>query len=108
MGTKKIKIQKKEIIEEQYQEEIYCDICGRYIDAYIYNEFTGRSVACNDLEPDEDKPVIGMLTNSYNYGDSYGDHGEVYDVCKECYNKKIKPLLEKELGIKPREVDWSV
>lgn len=108
MGTKIIKKEKKTVVEENYFEEIYCDLCGKKITTYPYDDWTGRSIVCDDLEPEENKPVIGMVTGIYNYGDSYGDHGEVYDICKECYESKIKPLLEKELGLKPRKVDWSV
>lgn len=53
-------------------------------------------------------PILGRVTDCYNFGDCGGTTGEAYDICKDCYENKIKPLLEKELGLKPRVVkyDW--
>ena len=99
------KITKKiEIIREECKEEFYCVLCGKKITYYYFNEDKDRDARYNDLEPEENKPVIGMVTeefSGYEITDS-GCTAEIYDICKECYESKIKPLLKKELGLEPR------
>ena len=105
MSIKKEIKKKREVIKEERYEKVYCDLCRKYINKYSYIEHVGRNIKYNDLDPEECKPVIGIVTSEFNYGDSQGCHGEVYDICEKCYNEKVKPLLETGLGLKPREVD---
>lgn len=104
MSVNKITRKKIEIIKEECREEIYCDLCGKKITDYYYDKDNNRNAKYNDLEPEENKPVIGMVTeefSGYEITDS-SCTAEIYDICKECYKNKIKPLLKKELGLEPR------
>lgn len=108
------RIEKKEkIIEEReiLHEERICDICGNKIENYEINnqnyKYEGRNIEYYELDNNQNIPQIGMITETYNYGDIMGTHGECFDVCKECYEAKVKPLLKKELNIEPREVEYD-
>lgn len=104
--------EKKEIIEEKIVKHtnmydiIYCDLCNEKIGKYARYD-NGRNIEFDEFDAQVDKPIIGMLTEWYDYGDSRGKSGETFDICKDCYEKKIKPLLKKELGIEPRDVEFD-
>lgn len=103
-------ITKKEIVKEHKEQvdERFCDLCGKSIDKYNFHKtYEGRKIKSYELRSEIDTPVIGMLINDYSYGDSGGQKGECYDICKECYETKLKPLLKKELKIEPREVEYD-
>lgn len=50
---------------------------------------------------------IGMIFQRQYFGDSGNVSGECFDICKECYEQKVKPLLKKELGLNPRIVEYD-
>ena len=76
------KIKKTRPKQEYYEREPFCDICGK---SCKFNVSTMENE-----------------TNGYNYGDSYGHTKEKFDICDECYQTKVVPLMEKELNLKPR------
>ena len=102
MGKKIYEEERKEIFTE-FIEEINCDLCGKKISSNFLGRKFGKYPEI-ELEPEEGKPTIGMIIEDYQ---GYGIidrsvKAEIYDVCKECYESKIKPLLKKELGLEPR------
>lgn len=108
---KKDKIKTFEKIIEEHTKKydvICCDLCKKQIEEYDIDDYNGRDIKYDELNCEKDKPIIGMLTEEYCYGDCGGSTGEAYDICKDCYESKIKPLLKEQLGLEPRivEYDW--
>ena len=102
--------EKKEIItRKHWVRKVKCDLCGKDIANYKnYNDFEDEIYfENNEFELDDEKPILGVQTKSYNYGDCAGAYAEIYDVCYKCYCEKVKPLLKEKLDIVPREVEWS-
>lgn len=101
---------KEETIKKHKEDKIerYCDLCSEKIDDYqIFHTSSGRDIRNFELNIEECIPVIGIITSEYNYGDCGGVKGECYDICEKCYKEKLKPLLKKELNIKPRKVEYD-
>ena len=105
MGKKIYEEERKEIFTE-FIAEINCDLCGKKISSHFLGRKFGRYPTI-ELEPEEGKPVIGMIIEDYqDYEISDRSvTAEIYDVCKECYESKVKPILKKELGLEPRLIE---
>lgn len=103
-------IKEKKTIDIDYIErKIKCDICKKEITEYYTGDgYEGNFKFINDEFGTEDKkPIIGVTYDSYNYGDSWGNSGEIYDICYDCYCNKIKPLLKEKFNIEPRDLNYD-
>lgn len=95
------------IIKEKEYQIITCDLCNKRIGKYEYDIYDGRDIQYDELAPEENKVNIGMIFQRQFFGDSGNVSGECFDICKECYEQKVKPLLKKELGLNPRIVEYD-
>ena len=86
--------------EKQIVDTIYCDICSEKFDPKEESkEF--------DTFGQKTKVVVGMdkIIDNGDYGAIYRAY---YDICPDCYENKVLPLL-KGLNIKPPEttdLEW--
>lgn len=105
----------KEIVstKEIEKTERTCDICRKEIDIYSHScksefgSYENRNFESDEFEFEKGNVIIGKITNSYNYGDSWGSNAEIFDICADCYENKIKALLKETYGIIPRELEYD-
>lgn len=100
------------VVEKETSVRV-CDICGEEIGKYIrecsgfLGSYENRSFQSDEFAFEDDNVIIGKVCGTYNYGDSWGSSAEIFDICANCYEGKVKPLLEKELKIVPRKLEYD-
>ena len=106
---RKIETTEQEIIisKESRCTSVTCDICGQ----------TGAPGFDADPPIDFDNYDWGgaayhetirteiSLTHSYDYHDSKHGYSKYFDICLNCMEKIVFPLIEKQIGIKHHKVD---
>lgn len=83
--------QKQRVTRIEYKCTTMCDICKQPI------------VGSSDPYRDEEVTIEAKIGNIF----PEGDHRECVelDCCANCFTDKVRPLLERELGVKFRERD---
>lgn len=90
-----IKRIEEKVPEHTKEYDIYiCDICGKE------NRFRNLD-RLQQIEVIDEK-------NSCAYPECGHTERFIYDFCEDCTRDKIMPLIQKEIGKKPRkeEIDW--
>lgn len=83
--------QKQRVTRIEYKCTTTCDICKQPI------------VGSNDPYRDDEVTIEAKIGNIYPEGDMR-TCAEL-DCCADCFADKVRPLLERELGVKFRERD---
>lgn len=80
--------EEKEVTYVETDVKYYCDVCNnRIVEKYDYDE-----------DKDAKLRVEIRLPKEY-YGDYDGGYekGYVYDICVDCFEKEIKPLIDSKI-----------
>lgn len=71
----------------QTTEEVLCDVCKEKIDPYDTDDNWSRQRVKIGLEKVTSYPECGWREQTF------------IDICAKCFLEKVKPLLERELGV---------